>query len=196
MRTPHGERLFTVIGIPIDVTRYRPDAWLDDTPASGTAQRQGPWDRSTSVSDNVTMPLRRYSLTAPYHVQRSTFACRQVRTIYNSWRVDGCSTGFQRPLMDSQWWWVRLVLYRGLHIIKHFKESHHGHETAAHHTTVGGGCCRGRDRRRTDGFRSRSAVLQRERLGNRLPVARQRSDQDFPAPCSVPRLWRPSESGQ
>src|ERR1700682_3866208 len=108
MRTPHGERLFTVIGIPIDVTRYRPDAWLDDTPASGTAQRQGPWDRSTSVSDNVTMPLRRYSLTAPYHVQRSTFACRQVRTIYNSWRVDGCSTGFQRPLMDSQWWWVRL----------------------------------------------------------------------------------------
>ena len=35
-----------------------------------------------------------------------------------------------------------------------------------HHTTVGGGCCRGRDRRRTDGVRSRSAVLQRERLGN------------------------------
>ena len=49
MRTPHGERLFIVIGIPIDVTRYRPDAWLDDTPASGTAQRQAPWDRSTSV---------------------------------------------------------------------------------------------------------------------------------------------------
>ena len=26
-------------------------------------------------------------------------------------------------------------------------------------------CCRGRDRRRTDGVRSRSSVLQRERLG-------------------------------
>jgi len=36
MQTPHGERLFIVIEIPIDVARYRPDAWLDDTPASGT----------------------------------------------------------------------------------------------------------------------------------------------------------------
>jgi len=42
MRTAHGERLFVVIGIPIDVARYRADAWLDDTPASGAAQRQGP----------------------------------------------------------------------------------------------------------------------------------------------------------
>src|SRR6476660_2907528 len=47
-------------------------------------------------------------------------------------------------------WWVRLILYRQLHIIEHFKENHHGNETAVHHTTVGGGCCRGRDRRRTD----------------------------------------------
>ena len=37
-------------------------------------------------------------------------------------------------------------------------------------------CCRGRDRRRTDGFHSRSSVLQRERLENRLPVSRQRTD--------------------
>jgi len=51
-------------------------------------------------------------------------------------------------------------------------------------------CCRGRDRRRTDRVRNRSAVLQRERLGNCLPVARQRSDQDFPARCSAPSVRR------
>ena len=45
---------------------------------------------------------------------------------------------------------------------------------------LAGDCCRGRDRRRTDGFRSRSSVLQRERLGNRLPVSRQRSDHGPP----------------
>src|SRR6185312_3865005 len=108
MRTPHGERLFIVIGIPIDVTGYRPDAWLDDTPASGTAQRQGPWDRSISVSDNVTMPLRRYSPTAPYQVQRCTCACRQGTGDDSSWRVDGGSAGFQRPSMDSQRSWATL----------------------------------------------------------------------------------------
>src|SRR3954471_6696278 len=70
---------------------------------------------------------------------------------------------------------------------RHFKECRYVQETEeVHHTTVGGGCCRGRDRRRTDGVRNRSAVLQRERLGNCLPVARQRSDQDFPPPCSAP----------
>ena len=107
---------------------------------------------------------------------------------YSWWRVDGCSTGFQRPSTDSQRWWVRLILYGQLHITEHFKENHRGNETAVHHTTVGGGCCRGRDRRRTDCIRNRSAVLQRERLGNCLPVARQRSDQGFPARCSAPPL--------
>jgi hypothetical protein len=40
-------------------------------------------------------------------------------------------------------------------------------------------------------FRSRSPVLQREWLGNRLPVSRQRSVQGFPAARSVPPLRRP-----
>ena len=60
-----------------------------------------------------------------------------------------------------------------------------------HHTAVRHGCCGGRDRRRTNGFRSRSSVLQRERLGNRLPVSRQRSDPGSPAAGSVPPLRRP-----
>src|SRR4029077_11616416 len=42
-----------------------------------------------------------------------------VRRSYSPSRVDGCSTAFQRPSMDSQRWWVRLILYRQLHIIEH-----------------------------------------------------------------------------
>ncbi len=53
--------------------------------------------------------------------------------------------------MDSQRWWVSVILYGQLHIIQHVKENHHGNKIAVHHITVGGGCCRGRDRRRTDG---------------------------------------------
>src|ERR1700704_4191462 len=85
-------------------------------------------------------------------------------------RVDGCSTDFQVPSIDSQRWWVTLVPYGQLNITQHFEENHHGIETALHHTTVGGGCCRGRDRRRTDGVRNRSAVLQREWLPDRPPL--------------------------
>jgi len=51
---------------------------------------------------------RPYSPTAPYHVQRSTSACRQGTDDDSSWRVDGCSTGFQRPSMDSQRSWATL----------------------------------------------------------------------------------------
>src|SRR6476620_5133453 len=83
----------------------------------------------------------------PYRaVQRSTSACRQGRDDDSSWRVDGCSTGFQRPSTDSQRWWVRLILYGQLHIVHHVKENHPGNETAVHHITVAAGCCRGRDR--------------------------------------------------
>ena len=56
------------------------------------------------------------------------------------------------------------------------------------------GACPGRDRCRTDGVRSRSAVLQRERLANCLPVARTRSDQDFPGRCSAPPRRRHARS--
>jgi len=51
-----------------------------------------------------------------------------------------------------------------------------------------------RDRRRTDGVRNSSAVLQRERLGNCLPIAKQRSDQEFPARCAAPPLRRNARS--
>ncbi len=46
----------------------------------------------------------------------------------------------------------------------------HVHEGEKYITPLLAGTAAGRDRRRTDGFRSRSSVLQRERLGNRLPV--------------------------
>src|ERR1700682_4207831 len=94
-------------------------------------------------------------------------------------------TGDQRHA-SSGWGEAPLVLYGQLHIIKHFKESHNGNEAAVHHTTVGGGCCRGRDRRRTDGVRSRSAVLQWEWLGERLAVAPRPCHPDFPPHSSSP----------
>src|SRR6185503_17875352 len=48
-----------------------------------------------------SVPTGRYQPSfAPYHIQRSTSACRQVTDDYSSWRVDGCSTGFQRPSTD------------------------------------------------------------------------------------------------
>src|ERR1700694_3399811 len=74
------------------------------------------------------------------------------------------------------------------------KELHRENETELHRTAAGGGCGCGSDRRCTDrgGGSHYWAVLQPERHGNYLPVARQCSDQRRPAPCSVLPLRRRS----